>query len=323
MKPDPAVVAIGGGTGMSALLRGLKRITDAVTAIVTVADDGGHSGRLRDELGILPPGDFRNCLAALSDVEPLMRELFQYRFKDGSLRDQSFGNLMIAAMSDLSGGFLEGIRATQDILRVRGRVLPVSMDSLTLWGETDTGKVFHGEHLVGLTQANSHGDRIRRVYLDPPDCAAYPDALEAIRLADLILLGPGSLYTSLLPNLLVPGVADAVRGAKALRIYMCNLMTQPGETEGYELVHFLRAIREHCGEDMIDTVVVNRDFNLPPEMLERYRAENAVPVAYDREELEASGLRVVEADLLEVAHGITRHNRYAVARTIREIWENL
>ncbi len=319
---DPRIVAIGGGTGMNALLRGAKRVSDDVTAIVTVADDGGNSGWLRDELGVLPPGDFRNCMTALSDSEPQMRQLLQYRFRDGALKGQCFGNLLLVAMEDLAGGFVEGLRATQEVLRVRGRVLPVSMDHLTLCAVTKSGRTIRGEHLVGLSQMEKHDDRIERVYLEPADCSAYPEALEAIDDADLVILGPGSLYTSILPDLLVPGIADAVRNTRAHRIFMGNLMTQPGETEGYRLEQFLDAVRDHCGDGLIDTVVVNRNWDIPEDMLERYREEHAEPVWYDLNKLEED-YRVIETDLLEVANGITRHDRYAVADVLRRLWETL
>jgi len=318
---EPRIVAIGGGTGLSTVLRGIRQVTGDVTAIVTVADDGGNSGILRDELGVLPPGDFRNCLAALSDSEPRMRELLQYRFRDGSLKGQCVGNLFLVAMGDICGSFPEGLLAMQELLHVKGRVLPVSTDPLTLCAVTESGRTIRGEHLVGLSQSEKHDDRIRRVFLEPQDCRAYPAAVEAIMDADIVVIGPGSLYTSILPDLQVPGITDAIRRCRGRRIYIANIMTQPGETEGYDLAAFVRAIEDHCGPGLFDTVLANANFDIPESLLDSYAKEFAMPVQPGEEEL--AGYCLCREDLLDLTASLTRHNPQAVADFLRRVWEEM
>ncbi len=253
----PRVVAIGGGTGLSTLLRGLKEVSSNITAVVTVADDGGSSGQLRRELGVPPVGDIRNCIAALADVEPTMSSLMQYRFpateSQPGLAGHAFGNLLIAAMADITGDFEEGVRQSNRVLAVRGEVLPVAGEALNLNAE-----LADGTHLQGQSKImRSRG--IRRVWLSPASVEASPDAVEAIRAADLIVMGPGSLYTSLLPSLLVPGIRSAILGAHGLRVYVANVATQPGETEGYTLSEHVDALSAHGVGDLIDVVLANDD----------------------------------------------------------------
>jgi len=237
----PRTVVIGGGTGLSVALRGLKERTSNLTAIVTVADDGGSSGRLRRELGVLPPGDFRNCLVALADVPPLLENLFQYRFNHGSaLEGHSFGNLFIVAMSEVTGNFESAIRESSRVLAVRGQVLPSTISHVTLFAELEDDVTVQGESNIS---ASSH--RIRRVFLQPERPPAYPDALRAIADADLIVVGPGSLYTSILPNLLADGMCEALMASRALRVYVCNVATQPGETDGYGIADHMEALCRH------------------------------------------------------------------------------
>ena len=259
-KRGPKIVAIGGGTGLSTLLRGLKECTDSLTAIVTVADDGGSSGRLRQELGLLPPGDFRQCIAALAEVEPLMTLLFQYRFgEELGLNGHSFGNLFIAAMAGITGDFGQAIRLSSKVLAVRGRILPSTMQSVTLWAELAEGRDdSNAQHQVqGESRIPKAGVPIERVFLQPDDARGYGEAMQALLDADLIIVGPGSLYTSILPNLLVKDVVAALRASEALRIYVCNLATQAGETDGYNAADHVRAIYNHVGEGLFDYVLVN------------------------------------------------------------------
>ena len=247
------VVALGGGTGLSTLLRGLKQLTSKITAIVTVSDDGGSSGRLRAEMGVLPPGDIRNCLVALADSESLMTELFNYRFKgNGPLAGHSFGNLFIAAMSDITGDFDLAVKRSSDVLAIRGRVLPATCDDCVLGAILEDGRRVLGESVLATCDSP-----ISRVFLEPGDCKPLPEALRAIDEADAIVLGPGSLYTSVIPNLLVPGMADAIATSKAVKIYVCNVMTEAGETTGYTAQRHLAAIRNHAGDEVVDWVIVS------------------------------------------------------------------
>ncbi|MEK7247661.1 MAG: gluconeogenesis factor YvcK family protein, partial [Chloroflexota bacterium] len=257
LKRGPKIVAIGGGTGLATLLRGLKEYTGNLTAIVTVADDGGSSGVLRRELGVLPPGDVRNCIAALADAEPLVTKLFQYRFSDGSgLAGHSFGNLFIVAMSGVVGNFEEGIRQTSRVLAVRGQIIPSTLANVTLCARTDDERTIQGESLIGT--ANGETDaRIKEVYLLPRNPPAHPEAVRAILEADLVILGPGSLYTSVLPNLLVDGIKRSIMAASAPKVYICNVATQHGETDGFDVADHLSTIEDHIGKGIIGYVLAN------------------------------------------------------------------
>lgn len=261
IKRGPKIVTIGGGTGMSMLLRGLKQYTGNLTAIVTVADDGGSSGRLRRELGVLPPGDFRNCIAALADAEPLMTELFQYRFQEGSgLEGHSFGNLFLVAMSEVTGNFEEALRESSRVLAVRGQILPSTLANVILGAELASGETVKGESRIGDST-----NPIRRVWIEPEDSKAYPEAVQAIRDADMIVLGPGSLFTSVLPNLLVDGIQKALHASTAVKVYVCNVATQPGETAGYRVEDHVTALWQHVGQDLFQYVLANSaiDYNFP------------------------------------------------------------
>jgi uncharacterized cofD-like protein len=316
------IVALGGGTGLSTLLRGLKEhlalgantsvarpITD-LAAIVTVTDDGGSSGRLRRDYRILPPGDIRNCLVALSDDEALLGRLFQYRFHAGrGLRGHSFGNLFLTALSHVTGDFNEAVRLSSQVLAIRGRIFPSTLENVTLEATLTGGKRVQGETRIGRS-----GQRIRRIALVPRRVKALPDALEAIARADLILLGPGSLYTSVLPNLLIPEIARAIARARATRVYIANLMTQPGETSGYSLADHALTILQHTPRRLIDWVVVNRR-PVSPEVARRYRAAGAEPVLPGVVPLQKLGLRVVQGDLLD-EDGVIRHNPRRLTRLL-------
>ena len=257
----PKIVAIGGGTGLATLLRGLKEHTSNLTAIVTVADDGGSSGRLRRSLGVHPPGDFRQCIAALADTEPLMESLFQYRFGDGELEGHAFGNLFIVAMTGITGSFESALQASSRVLKVRGRIVPSTLEHVTLFAELEDARILAGESQVPHGQAP-----IRRVFLEPPDAPAYPDAVAAVLDADLVVLGPGSLYTSVLPNLLVGDIARAVTSTAAAVVYVANVATQPGETDGYGLAEHLVALHRHLPALALDWVLANANLtrSLPP-----------------------------------------------------------
>ena len=307
---EPKIVSIGGGTGLSTLLRGLKKFRAKLSVIVTVTDDGGSSGRLREEFGALPPGDIRNCMIALSEDEHLMSRLFRFRFSsEGALDDHSFGNLFLTAMASVTGDFAEAVRLTSEVLAIKGVIYPSTNSDVQLSAELEDGSSVEGE-----TRISSVGKRIRRVRLNPPHAFPLTGALEAIRDADLITIGPGSLYTSLIPNLLVNEVIEAVCASKAVKIYIQNIMTQPGETEGYSAAHHVLALADHCGGILFPNVLVNN--RLPSaEMLKRYELERATLVEIDRQTLGDLGLNVVEYDLL-AEDGVIRHDPDRLAQAV-------
>jgi uncharacterized cofD-like protein len=320
------VVALGGGTGLSTLLRGLKELvirrTDEHTsterpiadlaAIVTVTDDGGSSGRLRRENRILPPGDIRNCMVALSKDETLLARLFQYRFHAGhGLIGHSFGNLFLAALTHVTGDFTEAIRVSSKVLAIRGRIFPSTLSNVHLVATLENGRVVHGE-----TRITASTVPIKKLKLSSRGVRALPLAIEAIKQANLILLGPGSLYTSILPNLLIPEISNAIAKSRAPRVYIANLMTQPGETSGYALADHLRAIQKHVPRRVIDWVVANRQA-VSPEVARRYRAEGAEPVAIDLPALQKLGFRIILDSLLE-EQAVIRHNSRRLSRLLLE-----
>jgi len=318
------VVAIGGGTGLSMLLRGLKHyvarrrqeserhpIVD-LAAIVTVTDDGGSSGRLRRENRVLPPGDIRNCMVALSQDEALLGRLFQYRFGEGrGLRGHSFGNLFLAALSRVTGDFAEAVRVSGEVLAIRGRIFPATLENVSLEAVMTDGKIVSGE-----TRIAKSGRKIRRLSLRPRHVRPLPEVLEAIRQADLILIGPGSLYTSILPNLLVSGVAEAIEKSSATRIYVANLMTQPGETQGFSLADHVRVIYGHTRRKLFDWVVANNQI-ISPEVARRYSRSGAEPVRVDIQDLQFIGLRCLLDNLVE-EDGVVRHNSARLAQLLIE-----
>jgi uncharacterized cofD-like protein len=308
------VVAIGGGTGLPVVLGGLKRYLGTrvgdLTAVVTVTDDGGSSGRLREELRILPPGDIRNCLVSLAEVEPLMAELFQFRFGgDGALAGHSFGNLFLAALAGVTGNFLQAIRISGKVLAVQGTILPSTLESVTLGAELHDGAIVRGESKI-----REQRQSLRRIFVEPDSVRALPEVLEAIDRADVIVLAPGSLFTSLVPNLLVGGVAEAVRKAAALRIYVANLMTEPGETDGLSLADHLEALYAHGGRGLVDGVVVHgRPF--PRDVVGRYAKAGAQPVPLDRDRVRGLGVWVTEGDLT-VPTELARHHPEKLGRVL-------
>jgi uncharacterized cofD-like protein len=321
------IVALGGGTGLSTLLRGLKELvirrTDErastehpiadLAAIVTVTDDGGSSGRLRRENRILPPGDIRNCMVALSKDEALLGRLFQYRFHAGrGLIGHNFGNLFLAALTHVTGDFTEAIRVSSKVLAIRGRIFPSTLSNVHLVATLEDGRTVHGETRITA----SRGAPIKKLKLSSRRVRPLAGAIEAIKQADLILLGPGSLYTSILPNLLIPEIAAAIAKSKAPRVYIANLMTQPGETAGYALADHLRAIQKHVPRRVIDWVVANRQ-PVSPDVARRYRAQGAEPVAIDLPALQKLGFRAILDNLLE-EHGVLRHNTRRLSRLLLE-----
>jgi uncharacterized cofD-like protein len=308
---QPRIVVIGGGTGLPVLLRGLKQYPVDITAIVTVADDGGSSGRLREDLHIPPPGDIRNVLAALSDVEPLVEEMFQHRFKTSNeLSGHSLGNLILAAMTSITGNFVHAIQEMSKVLNVRGKVLPAANQSVILNAEMEDGTVVSGESKIPYS-----GKRIKRVFLSPKLIRPLPETIQAIRQADLIIIGPGSLYTSILPNLLVPRLGDEVCRSHAKKVYICNLMTQAGETHGFTASDHVRAIYDHMSCAFINTILVNNE-EIPQDVQLRYNEELAHPVQYDMPQLSELGLEVVHADIANLENGALRHDPKKVAKIL-------
>ncbi|GAB4113095.1 MAG: YvcK family protein [Candidatus Caldatribacteriota bacterium] len=312
LSKGPRIVSIGGGTGLYALLRGLKKITNNITAVVTVFDSGGSSGKLRKELGVLPPGDIRNCLVALATDEPLMEQLFQYRFSNGSLEGHSFGNLFITAMSEVSGDFVKAIEKSSEILSIRGKVLPSSLQNVTLIARTQEGIIIRGENEI--TQSNM---RIKRIYLEPESVLPLPETLEAIQQADLIILGPGSLYTSVICNLLVKGIPEAIINSKALKVYICNLMTQRGETNNYSASRHLKEVERYLGKDSIDYLIVNTA-RISKELKEKYAQEGSSQVIIDKEEIKRLKVRWIEKDLW-LDHQFARHDSDLLAEVINDL----
>lgn len=313
LNRGPRIVAVGGGTGLSTLLRGLKEYSANITAIVTVADDGGSSGRLRREIGVLPPGDVRNCLAALADEEKLITELFQYRFRAGDgLVGHSFGNLFLTAMSEITGNLERAIAASSQVLAVRGQVLPATLSDVRLWAELADGRRIEGESKI--TKALGEIVKIGCLPESPP---ALPRALKAIQEADFIILGPGSLYTSIIPNLLVPELVAAIAQRRVPRIYVCNIMSQPGETTDYTVADHIKALDSVCGRRIFDAVLVQK--RLPsPVSLERYAQENSYPVTIDREKLMQLGCRVILANVMDEDEEtrLVRHSSQRLARIL-------
>ncbi len=319
----PKIVMIGGGTGLSTLLRGVREYghmtsSKNLSAIVTVADDGGSSGRLREEMNILPPGDIRNCLIALSNEEPLLARLFQYRFREGSeLSGHSFGNLFIAAMTDITGDFVKTIKESSKVLAVSGKVLPSTVTPLELRAIYDDGSVVRGESHISLVQ----GKKIRKMEIIPENALALPEAITELACADAIIIGPGSLYTSLVPNLLIKGIREAINRSNALKVYICNVMTQPGETDGFDASSHIEVICGILGKRSIDYIIVSDIENATEELLERYKAQKAHPVKLDVEKLSSFGVKVVHADLTSYSDFL-RHDPQKLANCVINIIKN-
>lgn len=312
------IAAIGGGTGLASMLRGLKHCSENITAVVTTADDGGSSGMLRQDLGIIPPGDIRNCILALANTEPTMENLLNYRFTDGSLAGQSFGNLFIAALTGVSGSFDTAIRQMSEVLAVTGRVLPVSSEPTRLEAVFANGARVIGESHISEVKKKQKC-RIKEVRLIPEQARAHEDVLEALAQAELVVLGPGSLYTSVIPNLLVEGVSEALRESRALRVYICNIMTQEGETEGYSCFDHARELINHAGGSVVDVCLVN-SAPVPADILENYAGENAEPARIDRKLFIEAGIELRERPLMRIHNGQVRHHPMRLAFALTELF---
>jgi uncharacterized cofD-like protein len=303
------IAVVGGGTGLSTVLRGLKGYTSNLSAIVTVTDDGGSSGRLRQELGVLPPGDIRNCLVALADSESMMTDLFQYRFHDGNgLSGHSFGNLFIAAMCGIAGNFDQAIKESSRVLAIKGRVLPATLANVALEAELEDGSIVRGETTISRSTA-----RIKSVRLVPAGCQGLPEAIEAIESADAVILGPGSLYTSVMPNLLVQGIAEAIQRSRGVKVYVCNIMTQPGETDGMSASEHVRAIVSATCQRLMDYALVNVE--QPHRLLRVYEKTRAFAVAPDFDAIAALGITPVPGKFLSETE-VLRHDPERVGSAI-------
>lgn len=304
LSKGPKVAVIGGGTGLSVMLRGLKTKTYNLTAVVTVADDGGSTGRIRQDLDIIAPGDLRNCLVALADKEGLMEKLFAHRFGgSGNLTGHSFGNLFIAALIEVLGDVEEAMDATSKVLKVRGKVVPATAEKVSLNAELTDGRIVHGESQI----PKAHG-KIKRVFTTPEHPQAIQSAVKAIEEANTIVLGPGSLYTSIMPNLCVPEIIDAICRSKAKKIYICNVMTQPGETDGYSVADHVAAINRQVGKPVIDFVLANED-PIAPETLQHFATLGSEPVRIDKKEVGQQGAILILSDLVDPKTGVTHDTK--------------
>ena len=308
------VVVIGGGTGLSTMLRGLKQYTDHITAIVTVGDDGGGSGKIREDLGMLPPGDIRNCILALADTEPLMEDLLQYRFTEGSLKGQCFGNLFLAAMAGISENFEDAVQKMSSVLAVKGKVLPVTLDDMKLIAELENGEIIEGESKIP-SEVIVRKTRIKKLAIKPIDAKPLEEAIKAINNADVIIMGPGSLYTSIIPNLLVKGIPEAICKSPAKKVYISNVMTQPGETDGFKVSNHLKVLMDYGVAGNIDYVIANNGI-IPPDIKEKYARENAELVVLDYENISNLNVNVIEADLIKITKRYVKHNAEKLAELI-------
>ncbi len=314
----PHIAVIGGGTGLSVLLRGLKHSgVRNLTAIVTVADDGGGSGMIRDDFGILPPGDVRNCILALADEEDIMEKLLQYRFHSGRLNGQNMGNLFIAALTDIYGDFELAVEKLHDILRIKGKVVPVTSDNVTLCAQLQNGDIIRGESQIPDAVSHRHSP-IQSVFLDPPDAKPLPSAVEAILHADMIVLGPGSLYSSIIPNLLVDGISKAIRAASGMKVLICNVMTQAGETDDYTVTDYAKAIERYLGEHILEYILINDHICKAEELLPYINAgtRQMCATSADREALRKMGIIPIESNLIDTHGGAIRHDAGRIANIL-------
>ena len=312
----PKIVVIGGGTGLSTMLRGLKYYTSNITAIVTVGDDGGGSGDLREDLGMLPPGDIRNCILALADTEPLMEDLLQYRFKDGRLKNQSFGNLFLAAMAGISDNFEEAVQKMSSVLAVTGKVIPVTLDNMQLIAKLQNGNIVEGESQIP-EEAIKQNSRIDELRIKPENAKPLKEALDALKEADAIVMGPGSLYTSITSNLLVKDISKAVRKSNAIKIYISNIMTQPGETTGFKVSDHLKVLRKYGGKDIVDYAIVNTG-EITEELKEKYNQEGAELVKLDEEDIKSMGIKIVGENLVKIQNGTVKHDSDKLAEVLAD-----
>ena len=310
----PKVVVIGGGTGLSTMLRGLKLYTNNITAIVTVGDDGGGSGKLRADLGMLPPGDIRNCILALADTEPIMEDLLQYRFREGSLKGQNFGNLFLAAMAGISDNFEDAVQKMSSVLAVTGKVLPVTLDDMKLIAELENGSVVEGESIIP-EEVTKQKSKIKELRINPERAKPLIDALIAIKEADAIVMGPGSLYTSIIPNLLVEDIVEGINKSDAIKIYISNVMTQPGETDDFAVSDHIKTLMKYSGKNSIQYVIANNGI-IPKDIEERYLNEGSKLVKLDYENIEDLNVKVVETDLVKITKGYVKHDSENLAQIL-------
>lgn len=310
----PKIVVIGGGTGLSTMLRGLKYYTSNITAIVTVGDDGGGSGDLREDLGMLPPGDIRNCILALADTEPLMQDLLQYRFQDGRLKNQSFGNLFLAAMAGISDNFEDAVQKMSSVLAVTGKVLPVTLDDMQLVAQLENGNKVYGESQIP-NEAIKQSSKIKKLMIQPEDAEPLLEALQAIKEADAVVMGPGSLYTSVISNLLVKKISAAVRRSSALKIYISNVMTQPGETDNFTVSDHIKTLRKYGGRDIVECVIANSG-KIPKDIKEQYLSDNSIAVEVDEKEIKNLGVDLILDNIAKIKDGTVKHDSNKLAEVL-------
>ncbi len=316
----PKFVVIGGGTGLSILLMGLKKFTANITAIVTVADDGGGSGILREDLGMLPPGDIRSCILALANTEPTMEKLLKYRFTEGILKGQNFGNLFIAAMNEIYGSFELAVKETCNVLAVTGKVLPMTLEDIKLCAVLENGDILKGESHIPVDAINA-GSRIDYIYTEPKISYPLEESVEAINEADVIVLGPGSLYTSVMPNLLVNNIVDTIYNAKAPKVYITNVMTQPGETDNYNVLDHVNAILKHSKMDFLDYVIANTE-KIPNDTLEKYILDGSKPVLLGENDeiiLESRNIKLIGENLIDIRKDYIRHDNMKLSELLIDI----
>ena len=310
----PKIVVIGGGTGLSTMLRGLKLYTNNITAIVTVGDDGGGSGKLRADLGMLPPGDIRNCILALADTEPIMEDLLQYRFTEGTLKGQSFGNLFLAAMDGISDNFEAAVQKMSSVLDVTGKVLQVTLDDMKLIAELENGNIVEGESIIP-DEVIKQKSKIKNLKIEPEKAKPLLDALMAISEADAIVMGPGSLYTSIIPNLLVEDIAECINKSDAIKIYISNVMTQPGETDDFTVSDHIKTLMKYSGKNSVEYVIANNG-TIPKDIEERYLSEGSKLVELDYDNIKDLGVKVVETDLVKITKGYVKHDSEYLAQVL-------
>ncbi|WP_070000455.1 gluconeogenesis factor YvcK family protein [Cellulosilyticum sp. I15G10I2] len=315
-QQEPKVVVIGGGTGLSAMLKGIKKYTSHISAVVTVADNGGGSGKIREEMGIMPPGDIRNCLVALANTEPIMEKVLQYRFKEGSLKGQNLGNLFLAALTDITGSFEQAVKLTGNVLAITGKVIPVTLENIHLCAQFENGKSIEGETQI-VEYGKLNQSLIKEIALNPTNPRPVKEVIYALQEADLIILGPGSLYTSLIPNLLVDLVPMLIERSRAKKIYVANIMSQPGETTGFSIEEHLRILEKYIGNNVIHSVIVNNEI-IPDEYLNQYIEEGADILRFDPQNEIWHHVKRVEAPLVKIFKDkkFVRHDSEKLAECI-------
>ncbi|MCT4507285.1 MAG: YvcK family protein [Tepidibacter sp.] len=316
-KRGPRVVVIGGGTGQSIFLRGLKKFTNNITAVVTVADDGGGSGVLREDLGMLPPGDIRNCILALANMEPTMEKIMQYRFEEGKLEGQSFGNLFLAAMNGIYGNLEIAVSKISDIFALTGKVYPVTTEDINLIAQLKNGNIVRGESAIP-EEVKNQDTKIDRIHLEPSKPKPLQGVLDAIENADIIVMGPGSLYTSIIPNLIVDGVSDKIIKSNALKVYISNIMTQPGETDNYNVCDHINSILKHTKDGIIDLVIANNE-RINNDDLVKYEKDGSNQVLIDKDQikqLNSMNISVIQTNLVEIRKKYIRHNSEKIGSII-------